>query len=71
MYRMMQRLDVDVRELADSDKGRDLAVAAAECANCENAIDCELWLETPPRRDALPMFCANLKLFDLFIHPRD
>lgn len=64
MSRMMDRLDVDVISLAESRLGQDLIDANAACRCCNNAGQCESWLDGKAKTSNPFAFCPNGAAFD-------
>ena len=69
MREMIQRLDVDMLELAYAGLGGVFADASKVCASCENAVECSRWLNDAAERGDRPAFCPNLALFKRFATP--
>lgn len=69
IIKMIQRLDVDLLELAYTRFGTVYAGAQRVCSSCENAAECSRWLTTASLRDQRPAFCPNLPLFKRFVVP--
>ena len=65
MRAMIQRLDVDMLELAYADLGSVYTEAARRCLHCETTAECLRWLETAECAER-PAFCPNLELFERF-----
>ena len=63
MATMIERLDVDPRELVRLRDGEAVTEARNKCLNCASVGECLQWLDAPPSSEA-PAFCANLPLFE-------
>jgi hypothetical protein len=67
--KMIQRLDVDVLELAYARLGAIYADTHRVCSSCESAAECSRWLAVAPQHDERPAFCPNLPVFERFVVP--
>jgi hypothetical protein len=66
MRKMIERLDVDILELAYAGLGGVRAKASRTCSACENATECARWLDVALHSAERPTFCPNLPLFERF-----
>ena len=67
--KMIQRLDVDLLELAYTRLGAVYTDAQKVCLSCERAAECSRWLTAASLHDERPAFCPNLPLFERFVVP--
>ena len=64
LHEMMERLDVDPRQLVRLRAGDAYAEARATCLFCGTSNKCLRWLDDLRQAGKRPEFCPNLSLFE-------